>query len=1045
MQPNQFVGVKNASSLADLSPESFLNNLQQRYDSAFSKEGNSEDGGCGIYTWVGTVLVAVNPYKRLNVYGPSHIDHHYRKTIAHADPHPYGIASHAYCSMQKTKSPQSVIISGESGSGKTETSKYVLEFLTKVSGDNIGGYDATKVLRTSPILEAFGNAKTSRNENSSRFGKSIRLTFDRGSGKILTGARIDTYLLARSRITHTPPGERNYHIFYLLANGLSTDNPLRAELFLEGLRSNDFKYLQGESRSLYMSDSDFLDLLLESFRSIGFSSDLTRTLFRMVAAVAWLGNVDISPNPTNMAGASLISIDSEKALANAASLLEIDIQHLRLWLTKQRITAGRSEVMWADVSYQKCRMFRDAFAKMVYSRLFDWLVAELNIVLAPTSDCSTPKSDFPRFSILDACTPPGGYKNCDEADPEVEYAISILDIFGFENMDVNGLEQLCINFANEKIHRFFLTNVVVSEVEEYNREAIRYVPVTPADNKQIVEVIELGIIESLRRSTVDSMFRPIDSKDYDLDFCEKIASLQQSSMHVSVNKSTARNSPSGFKLRHFAGEVNYSTDGFVESNKDSDQRVDALLSLSGNRILSALSVPTVGTRNSVEEDSVSSASFSPGSHAPGTSLHSKRCIASSFVKQVDGLLFELNKTRGHYIKCIKPNEKKSPKIFDYHRVREQLQVGGMFEVLVMMAWAYPTRIAFLDVFSRYKSLLGDNILRMLAKTGASSARLFTEETLKLLATDVAPLMGLTRSVLTETKDYAMGTSKLFLKIGKVEPLEELLAACDRDSVVSSRVATIISSRIMQRRRNRQIAFIKLATRFVILLRRGRNFRKWFQAYFRRLAVLIKVIKCRFLPLIYSRRIRRNESSVKLQRWFRRTMAARRLDAIQAIVSVSRSLLASFNLRHVIPTVISAKREKELLVLRCAEHASEAKEQKQMVLEETQCMFFRSAVAEKVKSSQLVEAKQLLDRQNEEIEVLKMRDAETRETSKSLAAALENRSELELRLGHLNSVISSHDERIKMAMEEVAYWRRQAVENKRAAEHYTALYENVIHQ
>ena len=1042
MPTKEFLAVKNATSLTDLSPDAFMTNLKQRYDGAFSKEGNSEDGGCGIYTWVGTVLVAVNPYSRLNVYGHSHIDHHYRKTIAHADPHPYGIASHAYCSMQKTKSPQSVIISGESGSGKTETSKYVLEFLTKVSGDKIGGYDATKVLRTSPILEAFGNAKTTRNENSSRFGKSIRLSFDNQTGKILTGARIDTYLLARSRVTHTPPGERNYHIFYLLANGLAADDPMRSELFLSGLRSKDFNYLQGESKSLYMSDAEFLELLLESFRSIGFSSDLTKTLFRMVSAVAWLGNVEISPNPSNVAGASIITDDSEKALMNAASLLEIDAQHLRLWLTKQRITAGRSDVMWADVSHQKCRMFRDAFAKMVYSRLFDWLVAELNIVLSPSVDCSTPKSEFPRFSILEAATPPGGFKSFTEDDSNGDFTISILDIFGFENMDVNGLEQLCINFANEKIHRFFLTNVVVSEVEEYSREAIKYIPVTPSDNKEIVELIEVGIIESLRRSTIDSMFRPIDSKDYDSDFCEKLTLLQQTSAYVNVNRSASRHLPTGFKLRHFAGEVNYSTDGFVESNKDSDQKVDALLNLSGNRILSSLSVPSIGSRNSIEEDSNSSSSFSPNSHAPGSSLHSKRCIASSFVKQVDSLLRELNRTRGHYIKCIKPNEKKSPKLFDSPRVYQQLQVSGMFEVLVMMAWAYPTRIAFNDVYRRYKSLLGENILRILAKSGSTSARLFTEETLRLLATDVVPLMGLTRSVLHEGRDYAMGTSKLFLKIGKVEPLEELLDACDRDEVMSARVASIISSRIMHRRRNRQIAFIKLAARFVVLLRRGRNFRKWFQAYFKRLSFMIKVIRCRLLPVVYRRRVLRAEASVKLQRWVRAKMAMKRVCALQAIVSASRALISSFKIRHDIPALVAAKREKELLLLRLAEQANELEQNKRMIIEESQCMFFWCVVKERQKAAMLTEAQQLLDSRNSEIRDLKMKEAESRKACENLTAVAETAAQLERRLGDMTSIVECQEERLRMALEEIAYWRKQSAEQKGTVVHYMTLYENV---
>ena len=220
---DNYWGVKNNTSLPELNAKSLVRNLKERYHKAYLHKGHEAegDGGSGIYTWTGTVLLAINPYQRLNVYGDTQVEHHFAKTITQADPHPFGIASHAVQTLNKTKSAQSIVVSGESGAGKTETAKFVMRFLSTIGRSTSGDSLAEFLESTNPILEAFGNSKTCRNENSSRFGKVMKLFYTQTgpTSHKLVSATVETYLLARSRVTHTPQNERNYHVFYLLTNG----------------------------------------------------------------------------------------------------------------------------------------------------------------------------------------------------------------------------------------------------------------------------------------------------------------------------------------------------------------------------------------------------------------------------------------------------------------------------------------------------------------------------------------------------------------------------------------------------------------------------------------------------------------------------------------------------------------------------------------------------------------------------------------------------------------------------------------------------------
>ena len=645
-----YYGVKNATSLPELNSTSLIKNLKHRYHRAYNRHEDNDEGGSGIYTWTGTVLLAVNPYQSLNVYGDTQVSHHFSKTITQADPHPFGIASHAFQQLNKTRGPQSIVVSGESGAGKTETAKFVMRFLSNIAGSGSasgGGSDSLSdfLESTNPILEAFGNAKTCRNENSSRFGKVMKLFYTQIPNTTnhhrLVSATVETYLLARSRVTHTPSTERNYHIFYLLTNGgLESKFPeLRPIL----KNSNNFNYINNSIKSSYLSDSDFLSELLRAFDLLGVSRDDQLRIFETVLGLLWIGNLQID------------QVDDRSKITNTNDAISIvsrifGIENVSQIFTEQRLNIGgggvSKGVLWTPMNYQKARTVRDAVVKRVYSRLFDFIVSILNEKLTRNLHVSGN----------------GGGGGVDE-----NRFISILDIFGFENLPTNGLEQLCINYANERIQNFFLKNVLISESEEYTRECIYYPPIDPPDNGPVIHAIsgKTGVFDLLRKTTVDSMLRPLEGRDYDIEFYTTLGQsvtpggIVRMSTAAGGGKSIRAVPTSSFIVSHYAEEVSYTVESFVESNKDSDSRVDFILSHFQNELI----VKILALPSPAEE---TGARISDGGN------QQRKCIATTFSLQVDHLLSDhLEKTRLHCIRCLKPNDNKRPNEFNENRIESR--------------------------------------------------------------------------------------------------------------------------------------------------------------------------------------------------------------------------------------------------------------------------------------------------------------------------------------------------------------------------------------
>ena len=876
-------GVKNNTSLPELNESSLVRNLKERYQRAYSSKAHSgeDEGGSGIYTWTGTVLLAVNPYQRLNVYGDSQIEHHFSKTITQADPHPFGIASHAFQTLNKTKSAQSIVVSGESGAGKTETAKFVMRFLSTIGRSSSGDTLASFLESTNPILEAYGNAKTCRNENSSRFGKVMKLFYTPSgmAGHKLVSAAVETYLLARSRVTHTPQNERNYHVFYLLTNGgLESHFP---ELKSIVRPASFFSYLAGSAQvqSGYLTDSDFLKEMLTAFSSLGVPKEDQTKLFELVLALLWLGNINIEA--ADEGGQCKVSGSSQEAVEVVSRIMQIPLGgenvSLEKLLTELKLSIGtnnkNNSSIWAGTSASKARTVRDAVVRRVYSKMFDYVVSLLNVKLASyvSGSNSQVSLDESRF-------------------------ISILDIFGFENLPTNGLEQLCINYANERLQNFFLKNVVISEAEEYSRECVPYPGVNPPDNGPVIRAVagRNGIFELLRKTTVDSMLRPLEGRDYDSDFYAILSSGTSSSggiVKATTSGGKGKNNPlvNTFVVAHYAEPVQYQVEGFVDSNKDSDARVDFILSHFHNPLLQeCLLVPVPG------------GNLGGAGEGGSSSQQQRRCIATTFSAQVDHLLEDhLEKTRLHCIRCLKPNDVKKPNFFEDSRVAGQLRVSGMFEVLTLMAHSYPVRIPYQDLFNRYKPLLSEKILQELTKQcggpGAGSkvhgamARLFVQETVGLLAHGDGGLGLIAANPdLLEGKDFQCGTSKVFFRLGKVEPLEKLLALCDADKAFAKQIADLIGKRIMEKRKSRQLKYMRTCFKLLIIYRRRQNYWKWFHAYFTRLTFLVKACKQHFIPLIKLRRIRKNICARTIQQAFRTHLETRRSEARDLVQSAMLS-------------------------------------------------------------------------------------------------------------------------------------------------------------
>uniref|UniRef100_A0A3Q3FUC3 Myosin IHb n=1 Tax=Labrus bergylta TaxID=56723 RepID=A0A3Q3FUC3_9LABR len=628
------VGIQDFVLLDAYTSESaFLDNLRKRFHENL------------IYTYIGTLLVSVNPYKELDIYSKKQMDTYMGVNFFELPPHIYALADNVFRTMLSEFNNHFILISGESGAGKTEASKKILQFYAvSCPSTKLLNNVRDRLLLSNPVLEAFGNAKTLKNDNSSRFGKYMDIQFDHQGGAV--GGHILSYLLEKSRVVHQNHGERNFHIFYQMVEGGEED--LLRWLGLERNCKNYSYLVQGGCPKVSsINDKSDWKTVRKALSVIEFSETDIENLFGIIASVLHLGNIKFAADDRGYA-----SLNNNQEMH---WLLGIPAQVLQHGLTHRKIEA-KSEEVFSPFSVDHAVYARDALAKAIYGRTFNWLVNKINESLA----------------------------NMDSSRKTV---IGLLDIYGFEVFSVNSFEQFCINYCNEKLQQLFIQLTLKSEQEEYEMEGIEWEPVPYFNNKIICDLVEekhRGIISLLD----EECLRPGEATDLTLleKMEDKIGGHPHFVTHKLADQKTRKTLERGdFRLLHYAGEVTYCVVGFLDKNND-------LLYRNGKEVMRQ-------SKNTVIKHCF-----------PSTEPDSKRrpeTVVTQFKSSLVGLTEILLSKEPWYVRCIKPNEAKQPGRFDDVLIRHQVKYLGLMEHLRVRRAGFAYRRKYEIFLQRYKPLCPD--------------------------------------------------------------------------------------------------------------------------------------------------------------------------------------------------------------------------------------------------------------------------------------------------------------------------------------------------
>ncbi|KAJ3117103.1 Myosin type-2 heavy chain 1 [Phlyctochytrium bullatum] len=754
-------GIDDLANLSYLHEPAVLHNIRLRYLQE------------SIYTYSGIVLIAMNPFARLALYSQDIM----RLGLAlalHLTFQRFAVAEEAYRSMIRDKKNQSIIVSGESGAGKTQSAKYIMRYFAvvddlekKFKGQDGGSAGGSKseieeaVLSTNPIMEAFGNSKTTRNDNSSRFGKYIEILFSKpksGDSNVrITGAKIRTYLLERSRLIFQPATERNYHIFYQLCAAVPAAE--RKELGLG--KWSDFFYLNQGGTGTIPGVDDVAELAItqQALSTIGISVSTQWDIFKICAALLHIGNIKINATREEAQIA-----DDDPALNFATTLLGLSKSEFRKWIVKKQIIT-RSEKITTNLNQYQAVVGRDSIAKYIYSMLFDWLVKVVNNNLTR------------------------------EASEENLTFIGVLDIYGFEHFKKNSFEQFCINYANEKLQQEFNQHVFKLEQEEYVNEKINWSFIDFNDNQPCIDMIEnkLGILDLL-----DEESRLPSGSDGSL--ITKLYTRFAVPTQQFFEK--PRFGQKAFTIKHYACDVTYEIDGFIEKNKDtvSDEQLAVLNSSEFAFLKEVITPPEVVTE-------VKSPEPARGGKAGGGAAK-KPTLGSIFKASLVKLMATLRTTQVHYIRCIKPNQAKAAFVFEPQMVLGQLRACGVLETIRISCAGYPSRWTFQEFADRYYLIVP-------SKKWSPDPKVLTNT--------------IVEAAITNPDKYQVGLTKIFFRAGQLAFLERKRSERLRDCVVQiqKNIRRIIYQRRYKKARNAAIIVQKYF--------RGYNARQHYKAERQRIA------------------------------------------------------------------------------------------------------------------------------------------------------------------------------------------------------------------
>ncbi|KYO43798.1 unconventional myosin-XV-like [Alligator mississippiensis] len=673
-------GVEDMTQLEDLQEFVVLYNIRKRFEHEL------------IYTYIGSILVSVNPYKMYNIYGTDQVLQYEGKALGENPPHLFAIANVAYSKVMDAKRNQCIIISGESGSGKTEATKLILRYLAAVNKKRSA---TQQILEATPLLESFGNAKTVRNDNSSRFGKFVEIFLEDG---FICGAITSQYLLEKSRIVFQAKDERNYHIFYEMLAGLPSQQKQR--FFLQEAETYYYLNQGGNCEISGKNDAEDFRRLVTSMENLNFSIEDQNSIFRILSSILHLGNVYFEKYETDCQ--EVASVVSAKEILTVAELLQVSPEGLERAITF-KVTETLREKIYTPLTVESAVDARDAIAKILYSLLFSWLTDRTN------------KLVYPKQEAL---------------------SIAILDIYGFEDLNFNSFEQLCINYANEYLQFFFNKIVFKEEQEEYIREQLEWREISFNDNQPCIDLIA---------QKPHGILRILD------DQC----SFPQSTDHTFLQKCHYHHGSNDlyikpkmplpeFTIRHYAGKVTYQVHKFLDKNYDHvRQEVLDLFINSRTKVVANL---FFGYAQLLAQQQTV-----VGKNSTVTRRYKAPTVAAKFQQSLLHLVEKMERCNPFFIRCIKPNDKKEPGLFEADIVSSQLRYSGLLETIRIRKEGFPVRIPFQVFIQRYRCLL--EVPHNITPHGANCVEMLRQ------------LCALRPSM------YCIGISKLFMKEHLYQELE----------------------------------------------------------------------------------------------------------------------------------------------------------------------------------------------------------------------------------------------------------------------------------
>jgi len=647
--PPELNGVEDLSLLVFLEMGNVIDNLEFRYCEMKMKH---------IYTSLSTILVAVNPYERLNIYSKDHINHYLEQTRSGRPlmpPHPYAVGARANTRLLQRQRNQSVIVCGESGAGKTETTKLVIRYLAEtVPGANEEGSGTIEmqIMAASPILEAFGNAKTILNNNSSRFGKFTKLLYSMGGrGYVkgtIVGSTLETYLLEKSRVVFQSPSERNYHSFYFVNAGLPESK--RKELGVTDLM--DFHYTKqgGATEVPGISDELRFEELAQSLGVMRIEGEEQESIWRIVIGILHLGNIAFDKDDQGFAD---IKKKSMPNLELCAKCFGIDSKALHARLTTTTMKVGRKSIT-KKIQNKDAKPNRDSIAKGTYEKIFLYLADRINQELCNLDE------DIDKFLF-----------------------IGILDVFGFENFKYNSLEQFCINFTNEKLQEFFNYHIIAAEQEEYIRESVVWTEIEVPSSKDMLDLVEKKITGFFAILDSACQAPKPDVEAFHQEFFKKNG---KNHLIKRYNKRKEKRF-FGVEFNHFADNVKYDLRDFIAKNMEK------------------LHNDTKKMFNTSDVELVKRVAGGRVRRSRGF-----KSVTSVFKKALNLLMANLKATEPYFVRCVNPNKKKTGSFFKRSVVEDQLRCGGIIEALRVLKLGYPTRVSYEIIYNKYHPKMNHPLL-----------------------------------------------------------------------------------------------------------------------------------------------------------------------------------------------------------------------------------------------------------------------------------------------------------------------------------------------